>query len=132
MKRHSGRHGQSLGPRRSRTRSTRRCGWPARSVRIVSGERLMCWPVRVLTIVLTRGAEVSARHECAQATWAACGARRWSRWRSARRWRRRALAGALEAFVRVETTAEHVRRALQAWRLLAERSQRGNKIPDPL
>ena len=32
----------------------------------------------------------------------------------------------------VETTAEHVRRALQVQRLLAQRSQRGRKIPDLL
>jgi predicted nucleic acid-binding protein len=42
------------------------------------------------------------------------------------------LVGALDAFVRVETTAEHLRRALQVQRLLAERSQRGRKIPDLL
>ncbi len=42
------------------------------------------------------------------------------------------LVGALGAFVRVETTAEHLRRALQVQRLLAERSQRGRKIPDLL
>ena len=42
------------------------------------------------------------------------------------------LVGALEAFARVETTAEHLRRALQVQRLLAERSQRGRKIPDLL
>jgi predicted nucleic acid-binding protein len=33
---------------------------------------------------------------------------------------------------RVETTAEHLHRALQVQRLLAERSQRGRKIPDLL
>jgi predicted nucleic acid-binding protein len=42
------------------------------------------------------------------------------------------LVGALDAFVRVETTAAHVRRALQVQRLLAERSQRGRKLPDLL
>jgi hypothetical protein len=40
------------------------------------------------------------------------------------------LVGAVEAFAQVETTAEHVRRALQVQRLLAQRSQRGRKIPD--
>jgi predicted nucleic acid-binding protein len=45
-------------------------------------------------------------------------------------WRR--LNQALEVFVLVETTADHVRRALQVQRLLAERSQRGRKIPDLL
>ena len=42
------------------------------------------------------------------------------------------LVVALDAFERIETTATHVRRALQVQRLLAERSQRGRKIPDLL
>jgi predicted nucleic acid-binding protein len=42
------------------------------------------------------------------------------------------VVGALEAFVGVETTAEHLRRALQVQRLLAERSQRGRRIADLL
>lgn len=42
------------------------------------------------------------------------------------------LVGALAAFDSVDTTAEHVRRALQVQRLLAQRSQRGRKIPDLL
>lgn len=42
------------------------------------------------------------------------------------------LIGALDAFGPVETTAKHVRRALQVQRLLALRSQRGRKIPDLL
>lgn len=42
------------------------------------------------------------------------------------------LIEALGAFELVETTAAHVRRALQVQRLLAERSQRGRKIPDLL
>lgn len=42
------------------------------------------------------------------------------------------LVGALDAFDVVETTAAHVRRALQVQRLLAARSQRGRKIPDLL
>ncbi len=42
------------------------------------------------------------------------------------------LADSLGAFDVVETTAEHVARALQVQRLLAERSQRGRKIPDLL
>jgi predicted nucleic acid-binding protein len=42
------------------------------------------------------------------------------------------LANALAAFAPVETTAAHVRRALQVQRLLAQRSQRGRKIPDLL
>jgi predicted nucleic acid-binding protein len=42
------------------------------------------------------------------------------------------LNQALAVFVLVETTADHVRRALQVQRLLAERSQRGRKIPDLL
>ena len=42
------------------------------------------------------------------------------------------LIGALEAFTMVETSAEHVRRALQVQRLLARDSQRGRKIPDLL
>jgi len=42
------------------------------------------------------------------------------------------LLGALDAFEPVETTAAHLHRALQVQRLLAERSQRGRKIPDLL
>jgi predicted nucleic acid-binding protein len=42
------------------------------------------------------------------------------------------LAERLVAFELVETTAEHVRRARQVQRLLAERHQRGRKIPDLL
>ena len=42
------------------------------------------------------------------------------------------LLAALDAFDLVETTAAHVRRALQVQRLLAQRSQRGRKIPDLL
>jgi predicted nucleic acid-binding protein len=42
------------------------------------------------------------------------------------------LVGALDAFDSVETTAAHLRRALQVQRLLAERSRRGRKIPDLL
>lgn len=42
------------------------------------------------------------------------------------------LLAALEAFESIETTAAHVRRALQVQRLLAQRSQRGRKIPDLL
>jgi hypothetical protein len=39
---------------------------------------------------------------------------------------------ALDAFVLVETTADHMRRARQVQRLLAAASQRGRKIPDLL
>jgi predicted nucleic acid-binding protein len=42
------------------------------------------------------------------------------------------LVGALDAFTVVETSARHVRRALQVQRLLAGSSQRGRKIPDLL
>jgi predicted nucleic acid-binding protein len=42
------------------------------------------------------------------------------------------LAEALEAFVLVETTADHVRRSRQVQRLLAGRHQRGRKVPDLL
>lgn len=42
------------------------------------------------------------------------------------------LIGALGAFEVVDTSAAHLRRALQVQRLLAERSQRGRKIPDLL
>jgi len=42
------------------------------------------------------------------------------------------LIAALDAFDPVDTTAAHVRRALQVQRLLARRSQRGRKIPDLL
>lgn len=50
--------------------------------------------------------------------------------RNAEEWDRLVLA--LDAFERVETTAQHLRRALQVQRLLAQRSQRGRKIPDLL
>ena len=50
--------------------------------------------------------------------------------RNAQEWDR--LIGALQAFHLVETTSAHVQRALQVQRLLAERSQRGRKIPDLL
>lgn len=50
--------------------------------------------------------------------------------RTVREWDK--LVGALGVFVRVETTATHVRRALQVQRLLSARSQRGRKIPDLL
>ena len=50
--------------------------------------------------------------------------------RTVREWDK--LVGALGIFVRVETTATHVRRALQVQRLLSARSQRGRKIPDLL
>ena len=42
------------------------------------------------------------------------------------------LAGALEVFELIETTAEHVVRARQVQRLLASRHQRGSKVPDLL
>ncbi len=42
------------------------------------------------------------------------------------------LVAALAAFELVESTASHHRRALQVQRLLAQRSQRGRKIPDLL
>jgi len=42
------------------------------------------------------------------------------------------LISALDAFDPIDTTVAHVRRALQVQRLLAERSQRGRKIPDLL
>lgn len=50
--------------------------------------------------------------------------------RNAGEWDR--LVEALDAFDRIDTTAAHLRRALQVQRLLAERSQRGRKIPDLL
>ncbi len=50
--------------------------------------------------------------------------------RNAREWDR--FMAALDAFTRVETTAEHVIRAKQVQRLLAAQSQRGRKIPDLL
>jgi len=42
------------------------------------------------------------------------------------------LVGALDVFEPVQSTAAHQRRALQVQRLLAQRSQRGRKIPDLL
>lgn len=53
-----------------------------------------------------------------------CSARNTGEWED--------LIGALEVFNAVDTTAAHVQRALQVQRLLAERSQRGRKIPDLL
>jgi predicted nucleic acid-binding protein len=50
--------------------------------------------------------------------------------RNAAEWDR--LADAMEVFALVESTAEHVRRARQAQRLLASRHQRGRKVPDLL
>jgi hypothetical protein len=50
--------------------------------------------------------------------------------RNAKEWDQ--LVGALDAFVAVDTSAAHLRRALQVQRLLAERSHRGRKIPDLL
>jgi predicted nucleic acid-binding protein len=50
--------------------------------------------------------------------------------RNAEEWDR--LVGALDAFELVDSTAAHQRRALQVQRLLAQRSQRGRKIPDLL
>lgn len=50
--------------------------------------------------------------------------------RNAREWD--ALVGALDAFEPIDTTALHIRRALQVQRLLARHSQRGRKIPDLL
>lgn len=43
-----------------------------------------------------------------------------------------ALLAALDVFVVVETTAEHIQRARQVQRMLAVTSQRGRKIPDLL
>lgn len=42
------------------------------------------------------------------------------------------IVGALDAFAPVDTTAAHLRRALQVQRLLVQRDQRGRKIPDLL
>lgn len=50
--------------------------------------------------------------------------------RSATEWDQ--LAEDLASFQLIETTAEHVRRARQVQRLLAERHQRGRKVPDLL
>ncbi len=50
--------------------------------------------------------------------------------RNADEWDR--LVAALDLAEAVDTTAAHVRRALRVQRLLAERSQRGRKIPDLL
>lgn len=50
--------------------------------------------------------------------------------RSAREWDD--LSQALDVLALVETGAEHVRRARQVQRLLAEKHQRGRKIPDLL
>jgi len=50
--------------------------------------------------------------------------------RSAAEWD--ALHEALDLLVLVETTADHVRRAQRVQRLLAERHQRGRKVPDLL
>ncbi len=50
--------------------------------------------------------------------------------RNAQEWDQ--LVGALDAFEAVDTTAAHLHRALQVQRLLAQRSQRGRKVPDLL
>jgi predicted nucleic acid-binding protein len=50
--------------------------------------------------------------------------------RNAAEWDR--LIDALDAFEAIQTTSAHVRRALQVQRLLADQSQRGQKIPDLL
>ncbi len=50
--------------------------------------------------------------------------------RNAKEWDE--LVGALDVFAAVDTTAAHLHRALQVQRMLAERSQRGRKIPDLL
>lgn len=50
--------------------------------------------------------------------------------RSAAEWDR--LIASLDVFVQVDTTAGHLRRAMQVQRLLASRHQRGRKIPDLL
>ncbi len=50
--------------------------------------------------------------------------------RNAAEWDR--LIVALDTFQPIDTSAAHVRRALQVQRLLAQRSQRGRKIPDLL
>ncbi|MCP3996286.1 MAG: PIN domain nuclease [bacterium] len=42
------------------------------------------------------------------------------------------LVGALDAFVLIQTTADHFERARQVQRLLAANGQRGRKIPDLL
>ncbi|MFC5334752.1 PIN domain nuclease [Mycobacterium branderi] len=42
------------------------------------------------------------------------------------------LVAALDAFELIESTESHQRRALQVQRLLAQRSQRGRKMPDLL
>ncbi len=42
------------------------------------------------------------------------------------------LVSALDAFLLVETTAEHIQRARQVQRMLAVNSQRGRKVPDLL
>jgi predicted nucleic acid-binding protein len=50
--------------------------------------------------------------------------------RSAAEWD--ALTRALDVLVLVETTADHLRRARQVQRLLAQKHQRGRKVPDLL
>lgn len=50
--------------------------------------------------------------------------------RNAAEWDR--LADALRVFELVETTTDHLRRALQVQRLLASKHQRGRKVPDLL
>lgn len=50
--------------------------------------------------------------------------------RSAAEWD--ALTDALDAFELIETTADHLRRARQVQRMLAEKHQRGRKVPDLL
>lgn len=50
--------------------------------------------------------------------------------RNVREWD--ALLGALDVFIPIDLSADHLARAKQVQRLLASRSQRGRKIPDLL
>ncbi|MGI8610362.1 MAG: PIN domain-containing protein [Candidatus Dormibacteria bacterium] len=89
------------------------------------------------TSVLTRLGEISVRAQVERLAAAGQLARAgisdleigyWAR--NVKEWD--ALSHALSAFALVETEASHVARARQVQRLLAERSQRGRKVPDLL
>ncbi|HEY5878959.1 MAG TPA: PIN domain-containing protein [Nakamurella sp.] len=85
-------------------------------------KRLGHAPVRTVVEPLAAAGELARPSICDLEV--GCSARNEKEWDE--------LSAALDAFDPVDTTAAHVRRALQVQRLLAQRSQRGRKIPDLL
>jgi predicted nucleic acid-binding protein len=85
-------------------------------------KRLGCVEVREVVEPLATAGELARSSICdLEVGYSARNAEQWDR-----------LVGALDAFEPVETSAAHVRRALQVQRLFAYRSQRGRKVPDLL